>query len=652
MIGNLLWAVSSKPEPSFLALRMPAEYIPGRSASLSGLGDLFGNDWRMASLLAALGIEKLYQHQMEAIKAIRSSHHTVITTPTASGKSLCYVLPIIESLLKDPSSTALLCFPTKALAQDQLRSFRKALSVALGPSFSHLVDVYDGDVAMEARPEIRNKVQILITNPDMLHVSILPCHKSFHRFLSNIKYCVVDEAHMYKGTFGVHAALVFRRLRRICERIHFQSPTFILPSATLYNPAQHASNLVGADAAEIEVINNDGSPSAPRHFALWNPPRLGNGIEGVSPSSNASKSFLERRRKARIARQERQSGVKLGNGTSYQDWIDSIERGSRSTAAAVRSRLREIDPLHLQKGYGVAEVSTCRASHSEREEVKGIEPEQHAMDEESTSMHVILKESNSRRHACYGNVVEAASWHPRSAAKEYMDAPDDLDGTLEKNFNPLNEIDGISSEALCRENSRLFDALKHSSDTGSNYSTVDSETYQRRSSPIVEIASLLAECIQHQLRTIAFCKSRKLCELVVAYTREILSAKFRDKLSYASSATKIAVYRSGYSPEERRSIEQALFAGDLLAVAATNALELGIDVGDIEVTLHLGFPGSMASLKQQSGRAGRREKTALSIYGAYITAVQLIDSFLWLWLECLVCVCVCVCICVQHWFSF
>ncbi|CAL9153545.1 unnamed protein product [Musa hybrid cultivar] len=362
-------------------------------------------------ILKGLGITRLYSHQAEAIRASLSGKHVVVATSTSSGKSLCYNIPVLEALSKNTSSCALYIFPTKALAQDQLRTLLKMIS---GLDIGLEIGVYDGDTSKENRKLIRDGARLLITNPDMLHMSILPFHRQFQRILSNLRYIVIDETHAYKGAFGCHTALILRRLCRICSHVYGSDPSFIFCTATSANPREHA--MVLSNLQTLELIQNDGSPCGPKYFILWNP--------------------------------------------------------------------------------------------------------------------------------------------------------------------PLNLV------SMACSNGELF-------------------------SPILEVSYLLAEMVQHGLRCIAFCKTRKLSELVLSYTREILQATAKDL------ANSIYVYRAGYSPQERRRIETDLFEGKILGVAATNALELGIDIGHIDATLHLGFPGSVASLWQQAGRSGRRARPSLAVYVAF-----------------------------------
>ncbi|WZZ22845.1 hypothetical protein YC2023_124232 [Brassica napus] len=374
------------------------------------------------SALKRIGINTLYSHQAESISAASSGKNVVVATMTSSGKSLCYNVPVFEKLTTDTDACALYLFPTKALAQDQFRALSDLIK---GYEASINMGVYDGDTPYKDRTWLRNNGRLLITNPDMLHMSILPLHGQFRRILSNLRYIVVDEAHTYKGAFGCHTALILRRLRRLCSHVYGVNPSFIFCTATSANPREHCMEL--ANLSELELIKKDGSPSSKKLFVLWNP--------SASPTTKSEES--------------------------------SKDKNSKGDAA---------------------------------------------------------------------------------------------------------------------DNS---------------------------SSPLSEVSHLFAEMVQHGLRCIAFCRSRKLCELVLCYTRDIL-AKTAPHLVEAISS-----YRGGYIAEDRRKIEGDLFGGKLCGIAATNALELGIDVGHIDVTLHLGFPGSIASLWQQAGRSGRRERPSLAVYVAF-----------------------------------
>jgi DEAD/DEAH box helicase domain-containing protein len=362
-------------------------------------------------LLRALrenGIERLYSHQVDAIDALRDGRNVVVVTGTASGKTLCYNVPVIESLLGDPSTKALYLFPTKALAQDQLKGLTRLAQ--LDPALSDLVraGTYDGDTTRHTRRKLRDEGNIILSNPDMLHAGILPYHAKWNRFMKDLKYVVVDEIHTYRGIFGSNVANVLRRLRRVCD--HYGSdPQFICSSATIANPKELAEGLVGLP---FEVVDDDGSPRGTKHFVLWNPP-----------------------------------------------YIDLTKMERRS--------------------------------------------------------------SNVEGH-----------W-------------------------------------------------------------------------------LMAQLIAEGFQTIAFGRARVVAELIYRYARDTLQRLRPD------CGNKIRPYRGGYLPEERREIERQLFSGELMGVASTNALELGIDVGSLDAAVIVGFPGTIASAWQQAGRAGRASDESLAVLVGY-----------------------------------
>lgn len=337
----------------------------------------------------------LWTHQAAAIDRARDGRNVAVATGTASGKSLCYQLPIAEAAVGKPPGTALLLFPTKALAQDQLRSLGGLDVPGLVPA------VYDGDTPSEARTWARRHANAILTNPDMLHVGILPNHARWATFLMRLRYVVVDELHLLRGIFGTHVGHLLRRLRRLCAH-YGSSPVFVFGSATIGRPAELASALCGLP---VEEVADDGSPRGERVFAVWEPPL-------------------------------------------------------------------------------VDEASGARAS------------------------------SNG------------------------------------------------------------------------------------------EVALLLAALVESDRRAIAFTRSRKSAELVARYTRDRLPPDL---------AACVRPYRGGFLASERREIEAELFSGRLRGVAATNALELGIDVGWLDACLLNGFPGTIASMWQQAGRAGRAKQRSLAV---------------------------------------
>ncbi len=365
-------------------------------------------DPRVTDALRNNGINGLYAHQYDALESALTSLQTdrnsptIITTATASGKSLCFQLPTLQTLLTEPHARALYLYPTKALAQDQARAINAfKLTQHVRPA------IYDGDTPSQERPAIRRKANLVITNPDMLHIGILPHHEQWATFLMNLRIVVIDEAHVYRGVFGSHVANVIRRLRRACQ-IHGSDPTFILTSATIANPQELAQELTGEP--EVNLIDNDSGPKPSRQIAIWNPPL--------------------------------------------------------------------IDP-----------------------------------------------------------------------------------------------------------------------------------TLGTRASVLAEAAEILADLVSKHTRTICFMKSRKGVELILRMTQDRLRDEDPDLVD------RLAPYRAGYTPAQRHEIEAKLVSGELLGVVATDALELGIDIGQLDAAICVTFPGTVASLRQMWGRAGRRNK-GLAVYVA------------------------------------
>ena len=242
------------------------QHLPARGADTVALPDDLPD--LLVDRLRNNGIERLYRHQAEAYDHVRGGRHTVVATGTASGKSLCYQLPLLDRVLRDDKATALYLAPTKALAHDQLRALRAfALPHVRAAAF-------DGDTPRAERDAIRRTANVLLTNPDMLHAGLLPGHRRWGDFLHRLSLVIVDECHVARGVFGSHVAAILRRLRRICA--HYgndpatpEGPTFVLASATIGNAGEHAFNLTGLDVKEVL---RDGSPKPPVTFALWEPP--------------------------------------------------------------------------------------------------------------------------------------------------------------------------------------------------------------------------------------------------------------------------------------------------------------------------------------------------------------------------------------------
>lgn len=336
--------------------------------------------------LHSSGIKKLYSHQAEAVRHIRAGKNVILVSGTATGKTLAYQIPLAEVLVDDRHATALVLYPTKALARDQLISFAQLLEEAL-PA------VYDGDTPASMRRYIRESSKVVLSNPDMLHAGILPNHALWADFFRNLRFVVLDEAHVYRGAYGSNVALVLRRLKRLAG-LYGSSPQFILTSATVANPLDLAAALTGE---EFELVSNPVLATAEKYFVFWEPP---------------------------------------------------------------------------------------------------------------------------------------------------------------------------------------FNVRKN-----------------RRGSSNREAVLLFVEAVRRGLRTIVFSKSKPASELIIKYARNQLGTEISNR---------VAVYRAGLNPERRREIEKRLFAGDLLGVSATPALELGIDVGELTVAIINRFPGTISSFLQQSGRVGRK----------------------------------------------
>ena len=219
----------------------------------------------LLSALRDIGADKLFSHQAQAINAVRAGQHVILSTGTASGKTLAYNVPVLEALLTDPRARALYLFPTKALAHDQLRSLQELAPPAVG---RQSYGTYDGDTSKSARARLRREANILLTNPDMLHLGILPNHTLWADFFANLRFVVIDEAHVYRGVFGSHVGCVLRRLWRVCAH-YGAAPHIIACSATIANPGEHLRRLAGVEPV---VIEDDSAPAGARDFILWNPP--------------------------------------------------------------------------------------------------------------------------------------------------------------------------------------------------------------------------------------------------------------------------------------------------------------------------------------------------------------------------------------------
>lgn len=362
-------------------------------------------DQRLKAALTALGIKNLYSHQVFAFNSILHGDNSVISTGTASGKTFCYNLPVFHTLIHSPDATALYLFPTKALTADQLKKIHQLNSRLTQSGYKDISSrissaIYDGDTPLNERNQIRKVANIILTNPDMLHLGILPHHTIWERIFRNLKFVVIDEIHIYRGVFGSHLANLIRRLKRVCS-FYGSSPKFIMTSATIANAKQFAQKLI---EEPVTLVEQDGSAHGRRNYILYNPP-------------------------------------------------------------------------------------------------------------------IINKELGLRN--------------------------------------------GIISEAI-----KIADDL-----------------------------------LENNVQTIFFARSRKTVEITLRNLQ----------LLYEEKRSKLHGYRSGYLPRERRLIEKGLYNGSIHAVVSTNALELGIDIGGMDAIVLMGYPGSIAAFRQQSGRAGRMKSDSISL---------------------------------------
>ncbi|MEU4419523.1 DEAD/DEAH box helicase [Actinoplanes sp. NPDC024001] len=421
----------------------------------------------------AQGIAAPWEHQAAAATLAWEGTHVVLATGTASGKSLAYQLPALNALARDPKATVLYLSPTKALAADQLRGIVRLGVDRVRPA------TYDGDTPREEREWVRQHARFILTNPDMLHHSMLPGHARWGVFLRRLSYVVVDECHTYRGVFGSHVAHVLRRLRRAAAR-YGSSPTFVLASATSGDPAGTASRLVGLP---VTAVTEDASPRGAVTFALWEPPLLpASTLSLPSASTLPSASSLP-------------PTPSLPSASALPSALSLPKQPSRADAAPVAADLAGSDPA-------VASADSDPAA--------------------------------------FGDFVDV-------------------------------ELPPIRRSALR------------------------------------ETADLLADAVAAGTRTLAFVRSRRGAEVVATMTRRALDE------AVPGLGERVAAYRAGYLREDRRAIERALLSGELLALASTNALELGVDLVGLDAVLICGYPGTRASLWQQAGRAGRAGGEALAV---------------------------------------
>src|SRR5260370_6144468 len=261
--------------------------LPARQARYAGFPDSL--DIRLGQALAARGISRLYTHQAQATSLALAGKDLVVVTPTASGKTACYNLPVLQALLKDPEARALYLCPTKALAQDQLAELHGLVGELKVDLKTY---TYDGDTPVSAHHAIRQAGHIVVTNPDMLHTGVLPHHTRWVKLFANLRYVVIDELHAYRGVFGSHLANVLRRLWRVCP-FYDSHPVVICCSATIANPTHLAERLTGRT---VTLVDDDGAPSGPTRLLFYNPPVINRelGILRSSPleSQRIAETFL------------------------------------------------------------------------------------------------------------------------------------------------------------------------------------------------------------------------------------------------------------------------------------------------------------------------------------------------------------------------
>lgn len=373
-------------------------YEPARAARYAPFPERL--DPKLRSALQSRGIDELYLHQAASVEHSLEGRNVAVVTPTASGKTLCYNLPVVQSLLSDPAARALYLFPTKALAEDQRLELQRLNDAIGGPISCH---TYDGDTPSDARRSIRDKANVVLTNPDMLHTGILPHHTKWAKLFENLRYFVIDELHFYRGVYGSHLANVLRRLKRICD-FYGSKPKFICCSATIANPRELAESITGQS---FELVAENGAPSGDKYFVIYNPPF-------VNPQLGIRRSYLH----------------------------------------------------------------------------------------------------ESRRVAL--------------------------------------------------------------------------------------------EFVRQNQQTLVFTNNRLATEILTTYLKDACS-----QLPFSHEA--VRGYRGGYLPKERRQIEQGLRNGNIRAVVATNALELGVDIGSLDSIVMAGYPGTIASTWQRAGRAGRRSSASIAV---------------------------------------
>jgi DEAD/DEAH box helicase domain-containing protein len=343
-------AMQDQPNSPITAIRRQ----PAREAELVEVPD--NVDARLTATLKQRGVSKLYSHQREAFDQIADGKNIVVVTPTASGKSLCYNLPVLNSLLNDPDACALYLFPTKALSEDQLASFHGMVE-SIGSDIRAFT--YDGDTPGDARRAIRRRANVVLTNPDMLHAGVLPHHTKWARFFEKLQYIVVDELHTYRGVFGSHLANIFRRLRRICN-FYGSDPQFICSSATIANPKELAEALTQKSFVQVD---RNGAPSGEKYFVFYNPPvvnrQLGIRRSYINEARRMAQVFLDRGLQTLVFTNSRLSTEILVRylKNHYERSTDRAERIRGYRGGYLPRERREIE-RQLREGETLGVVST------------------------------------------------------------------------------------------------------------------------------------------------------------------------------------------------------------------------------------------------------------------------------------------------------
>jgi DEAD/DEAH box helicase domain-containing protein len=315
-------------------------------------------DSRLRAALSRRGIARLYSHQAEAFGLVNAGAHTVIVTPTASGKTLCYNLPVLDLMLREPDARALYLFPTKALAEDQLHELDSAVEET-GANIGAFT--YDGDTPQDARKAIRQRARVVLTNPDMLHSGILPHHTRWAQYFENLRYVVIDELHYYRGVYGSHMANVLRRLRRICE-FYGSKPVFIACSATIANPRELAQALA---ESPFELVEQNGAPRGEKFFIFYNPPvvnrQLGIRRSYIGEARRIALEFIER---------DQQTLVFANNRLATEILVtylkDAVERGPQApeTVRGYRGGYLPRERRQIERALRAGEIRAVVATNA------------------------------------------------------------------------------------------------------------------------------------------------------------------------------------------------------------------------------------------------------------------------------------------------